>query len=275
MKKVETYRNLENAMNYKALSIETSNKICTMKFNRPDKLNAFDSQMVIETQEALNQISIDDEIKVLVITGEGKGFSAGADLSDSTGMDDHSNDRLVYEGLIKGYKPSLLQIMNMPKPVIGAINGAAAGIGSAFALACDLVVMSEDAYIKQAFVNIALIPDGGLNWLLTRTVGYRLAYQMAIEGNNVSAKRCLELGLANKVVPHDQLMHASLKWAESLSKKSSQSLRETKRVMRMAMTNDYESVFEQEAEANNTLHGSKDSLEAIQAFFEKREPNFD
>ena len=135
--------------------------------------------------------------------------------------------------------------------------------------------MSDKAYIKQAFVNIALIPDGGLNWLLTRTVGYRLAYEMAIEGNNISANRCLELGLANKVVAHDDLMKASIEWAESLAKKSSQSLRETKRVMRMAMTNDYESVFEQEAEANNELHGSKDSLEAIQAFFEKREPNFD
>ena len=262
-------------MNYKTLSIETINKICTLKFNRPEKLNAFDSKMVIETQEALNRISNDEQIKVLVITGQGKGFSAGADLSDSNGMDDHSNDRLVYEGLINGYMPSLLQIMNMPKPVIGAINGPAAGIGSAFALACDLVVMSENAYIKQAFVNIALIPDGGLNWLLTRTVGYRLAYQMAIEGNNISAARCLELGLANKVVPHDELINASINWAELISKKSSQSLRETKRVMRMAMTNDYESVFEQEAEANNALHGSKDSLEAIQAFFEKREPNFD
>ena len=111
--------------------------------------------------------------------------------------------------------------------------------------------------------------------VLTRTVGYRLAYEMAIEGNNVSANRCLELGLANKVVNHDDLMKVSVEWAESLAKKSSQSLRETKRVMRMAMTNDYESVFEQEAEANNELHGSKDSLEAIQAFFEKREPNFD
>ena len=262
-------------MSYKTLSITTNNKICTMKFNRPDKLNAFDSQMVIETQEALNEISNNKEIKVLVITGEGKGFSAGADLSDSTGMADHSNDRLVYEGLVNGYNPSLLQIMNMPKPVIAAVNGPAAGIGSAFALACDLVVMSENAYIKQAFVNIALIPDGGLNWLLTRTVGYRLAYEMAIEGNNVSANRCLELGLANKVVSDGELMTKSIEWAESLSKKSSQSLRETKRVMRMAMTNDYESVFEQEAEANNALHGSKDSLEAIQAFFEKREPNFD
>jgi 2-(1,2-epoxy-1,2-dihydrophenyl)acetyl-CoA isomerase len=262
-------------MSYKTLSINTADKVCTMKFNRPGKLNAFDTQMVLETQDALNEIANDHEIKVLIITGEGKGFSAGADLSDSTGMDDLSNDRLVYEGLVNGYKPSLLKIMNMPKPVIGAINGAAAGIGSAFALVCDLVVMSDKAYMKQAFVNIALIPDGGLNWLLTRTVGYRMAYEMAIEGNNISANRCLELGLANKVVAHDDLMSASVDWAESLAKKSSQSLRETKRVMRMAMTNDYEAVFEQEAEANNELHGSKDSLEAIQAFFEKREPNFD
>ena len=262
-------------MSYKTLTVNTINKVCKMRFNRPEKLNAFDRQMVLETQDALNHIADDNQIKVLIITGEGKGFSAGADLSDSSGMEDLSNDRLVYEGLVNGYKPSLLKIMNMPKPVIGAINGAAAGIGSAFALACDLVIMSDRSYIKQAFVNIALIPDGGLNWLLTRTVGYRLAYEMAIEGNNVTAQRCLELGLANKVVPHDDLMNASAEWAESLAKKSSQSLRKTKRVMRMAMTNDYESVFEQEAEANNELHGSKDSLEAIQAFFEKREPNFD
>lgn len=262
-------------MAYETLNIESSNKICTMKFNRPDKLNAFDTQMVLETQEALNEIAADENIKVLIITGEGKGFSAGADLSDTTGMDDHSNERLVYEGLINGYKPSLLQIMNMPKPVIGAINGPAAGIGSAFALACDLVVMSNNSYIKQAFVNIALIPDGGLNWLLTRTVGYRLAYQMAIEGNNIYADRCLEIGLANKVVPLDELMSETYQWAETIAKKSSQSLNETKRIMRMAMNSDYNAIFEEEAEANNTLHGSKDSLEAVQAFFEKREPNFD
>ena len=117
-------------MSYKTLTVNTINKVCTMKFNRPDKLNAFDTQMVLETQDALNQIAEDTRIKALIITGEGKGFSAGADLSDSSGIDDLSNDRLVYEGLVNGYKPSLLQIMNMPKPVIGAINGAAAGIAT-------------------------------------------------------------------------------------------------------------------------------------------------
>ena len=122
-------------MNYETLSIDQVNSIATLSFNRPDKLNAFDSKMVIETQDAIKAISDDNSIKVVIITGTGKGFSAGADLSDPTGMDDLSNDRLVYEGLVEGYMPSLVAIMNMPKPVIAAVNGPAAGIGSAFALA--------------------------------------------------------------------------------------------------------------------------------------------
>jgi len=261
-------------MNYKTLLIDQQNSVTTLSFNRPDKLNAFDKQMVIETQDVIKKISEDNTTKVLIITGIGKGFSAGADLSDPSGMDDHSNDRIVYEGLVNGYMPSLKGIMYMPKPVIAAVNGPAAGIGSAFALACDLMVMSKDAYLKQAFVNIALIPDGGLNWFLTRAIGYKLAYEMAIEGDNISASRCLELGLTNKVVEADDLLNASASWAESLARKSTQSLRETKKVMRAAMTASYEDTFKLEAEANNTLHGSEDSLEAVKAFFEKRSPNF-
>ena len=261
-------------MNYETLLIDQQNSVTTLSFNRPDKLNAFDKQMVIETQDVIKKISDDNTIKVLIITGIGKGFSAGADLSDPSGMDDHSNDRLVYEGLVNGYMPSLKGIMDMPKPVIAAVNGPAAGIGSAFALACDLMVMSKDAYLKQAFVNIALIPDGGLNWFLTRAIGYKLAYEMAIEGDNISASRCLELGLTNKVVEADDLLNASVTWAESLARKSSQSLRETKKVMRAAMTASYDDTFKLEAEVNNTLHGSEDSLEAVKAFFEKRAPNF-
>ena len=261
-------------MNYETLLIDQQNSVTTLSFNRPDKLNAFDKQMVIETQDVIKKISDDNTTKVLIITGIGKGFSAGADLSDPNGMDDHSNDRLVYEGLVNGYMPSLKGIMYMPKPVIAAVNGPAAGIGSAFALACDLMVMSKDAYLKQAFVNIALIPDGGLNWFLTRAIGYKLAYEMAIEGDNISASRCLELGLTNKVVEADDLLNASASWAESLARKSTQSLRETKKVMRAAMTASYEDTFKLEAEANNTLHGSEDSLEAVKAFFEKRSPNF-
>jgi 2-(1,2-epoxy-1,2-dihydrophenyl)acetyl-CoA isomerase len=176
-------------MNYETLLIDQQNSVTTLSFNRPDKLNAFDKQMVIETQDVIKKISDDNTTKVLIITGIGKGFSAGADLSDPSGMDDHNNERIVYEGLVNGYMPSLKGIMYMPKPVIAAGNGPAAGIGSAFALACDLMVMSKGAYLKQAFVNIALIPDGGLNWFLTRAIGYKLAYELAIEGDNISASR--------------------------------------------------------------------------------------
>jgi 2-(1,2-epoxy-1,2-dihydrophenyl)acetyl-CoA isomerase len=261
-------------MAYETLKIESSNHICVLTFNRPEKLNAFDSSMVIETQDALNNIENDTNIKVLIITGEGKGFSAGADLSDTSETGVKNNERLVYDGLIKGYMPSLISIMNMPKPVIAAVKGPAAGIGSAFALACDLMVMTENAYLKQAFVNIALIPDGGLNWFLTQTVGYKLAYEMAIEGGNISASRCLDLGLTNKVVGDDELIQTATSWAESLATKSTQSLRETKRLMRAAMTASFEDVFELEAEAQNSLMGSEDNTEAVTAFFEKRKPNF-
>jgi 2-(1,2-epoxy-1,2-dihydrophenyl)acetyl-CoA isomerase len=261
-------------MSYKTLLVEKNKSIATISFNRPQKLNAFDKEMVLETQDIIESVTHDDAVKVVIITGIGKGFSAGADLGDPSGMDDHSNDRLVYDGLVNGYMPSLVNIMNMPKPVIAAVNGPAAGIGSAFALACDLMVMSDNAYLKQAFVNIALIPDGGLNWLLTKSIGYKLAYEMAIEGENIPASKCLDLGLSNKVVKPEELMTVTMDWAESLSRKSSQSLRETKRIMRAAMSSTYEEVFKLEAEANNSLHSSEDSLEAVQAFFEKREPNF-
>jgi 2-(1,2-epoxy-1,2-dihydrophenyl)acetyl-CoA isomerase len=261
-------------MTYETLKIESSNHICVLTFNRPEKLNAFDSSMVIETQDALNNIENDTNIKVLIITGEGKGFSAGADLSDTSETGAKNNERIVYDGLIKGYMPSLISIMNMPKPVIAAVKGPAAGIGSAFALACDLMVMTENAYLKQAFVNIALIPDGGLNWFLTQTVGYKLAYEMAIEGDNISASRCLDLGLTNKVVGDDELIQTATSWAESLATKSTQSLRETKRLMRAAMTASFEDVFKLEAEAQNSLMGSEDNTEAVTAFFEKRKPNF-
>ena len=134
--------------------------------------------------------------------------------------------------------------------------------------------MTENAYLKQAFVNIALIPDGGLNWFLTQTVGYKLAYEMAIEGDNISASRCLDLGLTNKVVGDDELIQTATSWAESLATKSTQSLRETKRLMRAAMTASFEDVFKLEAEAQNSLMGSEDNTEAVTAFFEKRKPNF-
>ena len=176
--------------------------------------------------------------------------------------------------LNEGYLPSLREIMTMPKPIISAVNGAAAGIGSAYAMACDLTVMSEDAYILQAFSNIGLIPDGGANWFLTNTVGYKLAYQIAIEGERINAKRCLDLGLINKIVSNEELLNEALSWAERLSLRSSQSLNLTKHIMRKSLDSSYEDIYGLEAKTQNTLIGSEDNIEGVTAFIEKRQPNF-
>ena len=133
---------------------------------------------------------------------------------------------------------------------------------------------AEDAYILQAFSNIGLIPDGGANWFLTNTVGYKLAYQIAIEGERLDASKCLDLGLTNKVVPSGELMDSAQDWASNLSKRSPQSLKHTKQVMRKALNYGYEDIFKIEARTQNAISGSPDNIEGVKAFIEKRPPNF-
>ncbi|MDC0569949.1 enoyl-CoA hydratase/isomerase family protein [Gammaproteobacteria bacterium] len=261
--------NEEVDMNLETVKYEKKGAVALITFNRPEVRNAFNAKMTEDILEALLSAKNDVSVRAIVLTGEGLSFSAGADLSarDSKWVDTEA-------ALIEGYLPSLKEIMEMPKPVISAVNGAAAGIGSAYAMACDLTIMSEEAYILQAFSNIGLIPDGGANWFLTNTVGYKLAYQIAIEGERIEAERCLDLGLINKVVSSDVLLDEALLWADKLSLRSSQSLKLTKQIMRKALDSSYEDIYGLEAKTQNTLTGSEDNIEGITAFMEKRQPNF-
>ena len=256
-------------MNLKTVKYEKKDSVALITFNRPEVRNAFNAKMTEDILEALVEAKNDSNIRAIVLTGEGLSFSAGADLS---ARDNKWSD--TEAALIEGYLPSLKEIMEMPKPIISAVNGAAAGIGSAYAMACDLTVMSEEAYILQAFSNIGLIPDGGANWFLTNTVGYKLAYQIAIEGERIDAKRCLELGLVNKVVAGENLLVEAISWADKLSLRSSQSLSLTKKIMRKSVDSSYEDTYDLEAKTQNTLTGSQDNIEGITAFMEKRQPNF-
>ena len=256
-------------MNLETVKYEKKDSVVLITFNRPEVRNAFNAKMTEDILEALVEAKNDSNIRAIVLTGEGLSFSAGADLS---ARDNKWSD--TEAALIEGYLPSLKEIMEMPKPVISAVNGAAAGIGSAYAMACDLTVMSEEAYILQAFSNIGLIPDGGANWFLTNTVGYKLAYQIAIEGERIDAKRCLELGLVNKVVAGENLLAEAISWADKLSLRSSQSLSLTKKIMRKSVDSSYEDIYDLEAKTQNTLPGSEDNIEGITAFMEKRQPNF-
>jgi 2-(1,2-epoxy-1,2-dihydrophenyl)acetyl-CoA isomerase len=257
-------------MKFETLELVKQDKIATITFNRPELLNAVNEQFIWDFQKATSDVKEDNSIKVLIINAAGRGFCAGADLSERKSTWEGSQDALM-----RGFKPFFENILSMPKPVIAAVQGPAAGIGASIAMSCDLRVMSENGYILSVFSNIALVPDGGLSWFLPRFMGYSKAYEYAIEAKKIRADECLHFGMVNKVVPEEELMQYTIDWASKLAKRSSQSLAHTKKLMRDSLHNDYWKTFSDEAEIQNDLTRSPQNYEAVSAFFEKREPNFD
>jgi 2-(1,2-epoxy-1,2-dihydrophenyl)acetyl-CoA isomerase len=235
--------------------------------NRPESMNAFTTELRKDLSAALQQANADDAIRVVILTGEGRCFSAGADLKDGL-------KRSVKEMLLQEYRPVQEAIASMPKPIIAAVPGSAAGIGLSIALQCDLLIMADDAFMLSPFTTISLVPDGGLNWLLVRQLGYRRAFQLSVESDRIAAERCIELGLANKAVPAEELQSAALQWAQALEKRAPLSVAGTKKLMRFAAENDWGSSYELEAELQGELVGCDDNREGVLAFFEKRPPEF-
>jgi 2-(1,2-epoxy-1,2-dihydrophenyl)acetyl-CoA isomerase len=242
--------------------------VAVVTLNRPDAMNSFISQMSFDLLDALETAHHDEDIRVVVLTGEGRCFSAGADLKSGF------EGRRVFGKLQYEYRQVMSAVVTMPKPVIAAVPGSAAGIGMSLALTCDLLVMADNAFLLSPFTTISLVPDGGLNWLLVRQLGYRRAFQLSIESERIDANRCVELGLANMAVPAAELQDVTFAWAQRLAKRAPLSLAATKKVMRHAMDHDWASSYDAEAELQQLLVGSDDNLEGVQAFFEKREPNF-
>mgnify|MGYP003624969759 CR=1 FL=1 len=243
--------------------------VAIISMNRPESLNGFTSELCDDLLLAFEKAQRDAAVRCVVLTGEGRAFSAGADLKQGFVGDRTTQGKLLYE-----YGPVLMAIANIPKPVIAAVPGFAAGIGLSFAMHSDLLVMAEGSFLLSPFTSISLVPDGGANWLLVRQLGYHRAYQLSIESERVSAERCLELGIANKVVPADEIRDAAVGWAKDLSKRAPLSLAATKKVMRHALDNDWLSCYTMEAELQNQLRDSDDAKEGVDAFFEKRDPNF-
>ncbi len=241
--------------------------VAVITLHRPDSMNAFDTDLRAAVVAAFARARDDESVRVVVFTGEGRCFSAGADLKAGI-------ERDVREILESEYRPVLEAIASIPKPVIAAVPGSAAGIGFSMALHCDLMIMADNAFLLSPFTTISLVPDGGLNWLLVRQLGYRRAFQLSVESERISAERCVELGLANKSVPAEQLQSAALEWAETLANRAPLSMAATKKVMRFAVDNDWASSYSLEADLQGQLLGSEDNREGIEAFFEKRRPQF-
>ncbi len=242
--------------------------VALITLNRPQALNAFNADMRRELLASICRASNDVSIRAVVLTGAGRGFSAGADVLDASGPFN------VEDVLNAEYGAFLNVIQTCEKPVIAAINGPAAGIGMTLALTCDLKVMAADAYLMSAFANIGLVPDGGLSALLTEAVGYTRAYQLAIEAEKIDAGRCVDLGLANRTAPPGQALAAALTWAQTLTERAPIALAMTKRAFRAAAQDRLKNAMAFEAFLQRTAIGTEDCREGIMALMQKRKPDF-
>ena len=250
---------------------EVKNGVATIILNRPDRYNAVNQDLVDGISNSLKKCKVDESIRSVVITGSGRGFCAGADMSvfkDEVTADQRS------QYIIDQYQPLMNQFFSLKKPIIGAINGTAAGVGAAFALACDFRVMSDKSGILYAFVNIGLGPDGGASWLLTRQVGYSRALEIATSGKKITGKRCLELGLTNRLVAQDEILTSAQNWAKDFAIRPTLAIGIAKEDMFFAMDHTLNESIAFEAKKQIDAFKSHDLKEGVSAFIEKRKPDF-
>lgn len=250
--------------------LKKQENIAIVTLNRPERYNAVTDELVTRLNEIIAEIRNDNQIRAVVLTGAGKGFSAGADM-ESFGKVSPEDGRAY---ITRVYQTLLRNFQTLKKPIIGAINGTAAGVGASIALACDLRVMTPSSGILYAFVNIGLGPDGGASWLLTRQVGYSKAFEIAAEGKKIKAEECLSLGLTNKIVDEDQLLEAAIEWAKALAAKAPIAVGITKEDLVHAMDNNLSESIAYEAEKQIAAFESYDLVEGVAAFVEKRKANF-
>ena len=254
---------------FDVIDYSVSNRVATIKLNRPEVINSFNQALRLQLLTAIEKANADSDVRVVVVSGEGRAFSAGADLA--AGMEGFDS---VSEQLKTEYKPIMLAIDNADKLYISAINGACAGIGTALAMVCDLSIMADNAYIYQAFAAIALVPDGGATYHLLSSLGYRKALEVIIEGQKLNAEQCLQYGLTNKVVPADNLMDEAQNWAETLAAGAPCAQMYVKKLLKSDAQSDLAAVIDLEAEYQEELVGSKDNMIGVNAFFNKEKPVF-
>lgn len=256
------------------LNIERHGKVMLIELARPEAMNAVDPQMKRELPAALAAAGRDYEVSAVVLAGAGsKAFCTGSDLKAGSGSDDPSIRRTA-RSLLYDYQPVLDLITRMDKPVIAAVNGAAAGIGMSMVLACDLVVMSRSSYLMSPFMNIGLVPDGGAAWFLIRKLGHARGFEAIVDTQKLGAEQCLEYGLVNRVVEPDQVRADALEWATQLAERAPTAMALSKRLARLAQTTGLAEYLTLEAEMQALCASTEDAREAIAAFAEKRKPTF-
>lgn len=255
---------------YEFLKYELANGVATITLNRPEVYNALNNEITFELQDAFKKVKKDPEVRVVVLTGEGKAFCSGQDLKASSA----EPNRSFSDSIHKRYNPIIKAIRNLPKPVICRLNGVAAGAGCSFALACDLIVASESSKLIEVFVNIGLVLDSGSSYFLPRLVGSAKAFELATMGNRVSAKDAEAMGLVNEAVPDAELDAAVAKYTDYYASAPTKAIGLMKKMLNKSQNASLEDMLKYEAYCQDIAGASKDHKEGVTAFLEKRKPEF-
>ena len=261
-------------MGYETILVEKKNQIGRITLNRPSALNAINDKMGEELHSALKEMEKDNETRCLIITGAGRAFTAGEDVSGLKERYGSGSHPSLGDHLRKKYHPIILRIRDMEKPIIARLNGIAAGSGASLALACDIRIASEEAGLKQAFIGVGLVPDSGSSYFLTRMIGPGKALELIMTGRTINAQEAEHLGSVHKVVPATELDTAVDEMASKLASGPTKALGLSKRIVNRTTNLDLPETLEYEAAHQEIAGRTHDHLEAVKAFLEKRKPTF-
>ncbi len=260
-------------MDYQNIIAEEKNGVGYLTFNRPKALNSFNVDMHREVAEVLNLWTKNPDVRCVVISGEGRGFCAGQDLGDRV-VDPNAEAPDLGYSIETYYNPLIKTIVNMPKPVICAVNGVAAGAGANIALACDLVIAAKSVNFVQAFCRLGLVPDSAGTWFLPRAVGHARAMGLALLGDKLPAETAKEWGMIWDVVEDAELKTKVTELAERLAKQPTFGLSLIKKAIHQSSNNTFDEQMLLERDLQRIAGRSEDYREGVQAFMNKREPNF-
>ncbi len=260
-------------MSFETILYQIENSILTVTLNRPDKLNAMTPTLLRELKEAFEQANADQSVRVVILTGSGRGFCAGADLTAASEL--MMKGGFSYEeNLNATYNPLILAMQNLQKPIIAAVNGVAAGAGMSLTLACDIRIAAESASFLQAFVKIGLVPDSGSTWMLPRLIGMTKALELMLTGKKVTAPEALSLGLVNQVVTDGEFSATVQQVAQMFASAPTKTLGLIKQAVNFAATSTLEDAMKYEASLQDKAANTGDHMEGVAAFLEKRPADF-
>ena len=261
-------------MTFETVKYELNENVATITFNRPEALNALSLQLTKDLKSAIEK-AVADNARAVVLTGEGRAFCSGGDLREMQQMwQKEGRIEAFLEEPLKALHDVILLIRETPIPFVAAVQGVCAGAGTNFALACDLVFAAENASFNEAFVKIGLSPDCGGSFFLPRAVGEKIAAELMMTGDTVSAERALQIGMINRLVPAESLMEEATKTAKKLALAPTASIGRIKQMLNASFSNNLSEQLELEHKLQIESGKGNDFKEGVQSFFEKRPPNF-